>query len=654
MSPTAEDEASPSSSRRATLVSFVLVSLLAAFTTVTRVRVTLADPNFDAHEPAGLLKSDPALLYYLTERVIESDGALPDDFRADPRVEHPEGQDVVRTLPVAQEFGVAWLRLLCGDALPLHVFCLWVAGACASLALIGAWLLARELCGDAWLALLAAALAAALPAAWRTTGFVLMDEDFSLPFLALHLGLLARAARVRTAWAGILSALALFAALATWHATQFLFALELAALLAAAARHGFGDTSADRAHAERTAWFHAAALCVAGLFVPFLRASGFALSLPVAATFALAVAARSARRGPGDDARAAGPRARPGPRVVLLGGLILFGALATLGRHVIGADAYDHVFALMTAKLRHLGDLPADPRELTPEVRLMWQGPFATLTARELWTQLGLALLALPAAVVALLHARRATDDGRRADGGSMLTAAALLVVLATVASWAVQRVVVLPALVAPAVIAAVAHQRFGLTRARVALALLVAVQAVLCAAWLAQYSNPWYASPRQRQAEIRAMVEALPRLVPDGAAVAADSMNASAILVHTRRPGILSPKWESAASRARVVEFLQAFAHETPERFRARIVERFRCRYLLVDRFTLGYLSAYAAGFTPGAPPPGTAAAALLSTDDQVLGSLPGYRLLYRSPTSIRQSNGAPTDFYRLYELTP
>src|SRR6188768_208102 len=103
---------------------FALAALVIAMT-FGRVERTLSDPNFDARDATGLMKSDPALLYYLVERVVDSGGAVPDDWSADPRLEHPSAYDIPEHLPVAQEFAVAWLRLLLGSALPLHVFCLW-------------------------------------------------------------------------------------------------------------------------------------------------------------------------------------------------------------------------------------------------------------------------------------------------------------------------------------------------------------------------------------------------------------------------------------------------------------------------------------------------------------------------------------------------
>ncbi|MBL8858200.1 MAG: hypothetical protein JNL28_06845 [Planctomycetes bacterium] len=612
------------STRRAVTLALIGLLGLVALMTVTRVRATLADPNFDAHDASGLLKSDPALLYYMVERVIESNGAIPDDWRADPRIEHPALYDFPARLPVAQEFVVAWLRLAAGEALPLHVFCLWVAGAFASLVLIGVWLLAFELSGSAWLALLSALLAALLPATWRTLGFVLMDEDFSLPFFALHLGLLARAARVRTPLSFFLAGAALACALSTWHAASFLFALEAIAIAAWAILQGANPLR------SRGAWVCLIPIVLAAFGVPFLRASGFIGS--IGATLCLALSAEALV--PQHLATRISTRLR---LVVMLAlGLVLANVFAETR-----AD-HSHVVDLLSAKLAHLGARPENPLALTPDVRLMWQGPFETLSLSAAWSLLGFTLLLVPLAAV----------RAYRLVAGEPLALAALFTCITLVAGWLVLRVVVLPAVLLPAMAVPLLARSWRARPVRLALVALVVLQGLAFGSWIHGYSNPWYAAPVQRQAEIRALVQALPALVPSEEAVAADSMNATAILVHTRRRAILSPKWESRASRARVVEFTTAFFAMTPDEFRTLLLSKYKCRYLLVDRFTLGYLSAYAAGVGNAEPRPGTTASLLLSTDGGTLTGVPGYRLLYRSPPSILQSNGAPTDFFRLYVL--
>jgi len=179
----------------------------------------------------------------------------------------------------------------------------------------------------------------------------------------------------------------------------------------------------------------------------------------------------------------------------------------------------------------------------------------------------------------------------------------------------------------------------------------IVIAQALLLAGHLRAFASPWY-RPAVRQAEIAELVRRVPEVVPEGEAVAADFMNSTAILAHARRPIVFQPKWESRRSRERVIGFLDAFFRGTPEDMR-RLLARYRCRYLLVDRYTLGILHAsrYVAGIPVehGGWMPGTCAAAFLDPRQDV----PGFRLVYRSPPTIRQSDGSPADFFRLYEVS-
>ena len=489
------------------------------------------------------------------------------------------------------------------------------------LALVGVYVLARELAGSARLALLAALLVAATPAFHRSVGFVLVDEDWFWPLFALHLGLVARAARVRSAGSVTIAAVAAAAALATWHATGFFLALEAAVAL------GWLLWTGRSPLALRGGGAVPLVLAGASLAVPFLREVGAALSFPVAAAAGLWLAARAS---PGRAARIVGTTATLG--------------LTVLGSWIGGGAAYAHVFALLAAKLEHAGIRPETAHGLAPDVRLLWQGPFATPSFAHAAGALSLA------GVVAFVAALRACSARERANR-SPAAALAALFALSIGGAWFAERALVLPALLGPPLAAwAATRVRNG----RWMLAGLAVVQVGLCARWAAGYVNPWYHAPVQRQAEIRWMVETVERVVPRGEAVAADFMSSTAILARSGNPICFSPKWEAAEPRRRAAEFLDAFHHRSPAEFRALILERYRARWLVVDRFTLQYLARWSADLPAGSfePLPGTAAAALLSQDDAALRSIPGYTLVARSPSTIRQSNGLPTDFYRIFRL--
>ena len=113
--------------------------LLVALASFLRIQLALGDPNFASSPVEGLLKSDPALIHYLTERVVDAGGGLPADYRTDPRIEYPETVDIPAIYTVGQEFAVAWLYLALGGNVPLHRVSLWFMGIWASLTVLGVW-----------------------------------------------------------------------------------------------------------------------------------------------------------------------------------------------------------------------------------------------------------------------------------------------------------------------------------------------------------------------------------------------------------------------------------------------------------------------------------------------------------------------------------
>ncbi|HET6203945.1 MAG TPA: hypothetical protein VFI25_14235 [Planctomycetota bacterium] len=600
-----------------------------AFGSVVRIRTALADPNFDARRPEGMLKSDPGLLYYLLERVVESGGLPPEDFRADPRIEHPRRVDVPATFTVGEEFAVAWPYLLFGKEVPLHLFCTYAMAVAASGAVLGVFGLALELTRSRGWAAFAASLFCLLPANYRTIGFILVNEDFSLPWFSLHLFLLARAARVRTATSFVLAGASLAAAMATWHASAFLAAIEAACLFAWFLRTGANPFSQSRA------WLVPAMVCVGCLLVPVLRARGAFLSLPMQLAGGMLLAAGIRRRGASVAAAMLGT-----------GGLA---ALSLLFSKWTGAGIgdYAHVFELLWAKVAHLGRLPADPSALSRDARLLWQGPFETLDPRSGLTLIGVgAVIPLPL----LVSMARGWFLGRGNAAENLLGAFALA---SLVSAWLVARTVVLAGLLLP-VAAALAVRGLSPARRRLSVAAAaLLLQGLLFAGFVRNHRISWY-EPPERQVEIANLVRVLPSLVPEGEAVAADFMNSTAILAHTRRPIVFQPKWETAESRRRVGEFFEAFFHGSPTDLRRLLLEKYRCRYLLVDRWTLWEVARYAAGipWSETRPRPGTAAEVFLSREDKVLAGVPGYRLLYRSPEFFPERDELRTDWFRLYEI--
>jgi len=585
------------------------------------VQVARADPNFDAQRAEGMLKSDPALLYYFTERILAAGGGMPADFHADPRVQHPGLTDIPAEFTVGQEFLVAWAYRAFGGDAPLHLFCTWLMALVASLAVVGVWLVTIARTKSVLWASLAAGLFVLLPANYRTIGFILVREDLSFPLFALHLGFLALAERRRTWPLFLASGLALAGALATWHALGFFLLVELLVLVV-----GYLVTGRNPLRLPG-AWAVAVGPALAGLFVPALRESGFLLGPAMLVIY-------------GWGAAAGIPRLRGAGRPAVL--WLWAGMFAVAAFALPGASAYAHVYEVLWAKVAHLGVKPVDPNALSFDARLLWQGPFETLAPGVLRAYLGWGAAAL---LTALVVAAR-----RRAELLSCEGFLLGLTLLSLPLAWLIGRTFILSGLCVPAAAAvwlAVEERR------RIALGVLVgvlALQALSFASFVRDHTQSWYL-PRGRQAEIAGLVEWVGANIPAEEAIASDFMNSTALLAHTGNPIVLQPKYETDRSRRQAQLFLETFFAGTPDEFGRLVREHFECRYVLIDRYTLGYLSPYTAGHV-GAPTPGTAAAVFLSQEDVVLRGVPGFELLYRSPDSIRQINGAPYDFFRLYRV--
>lgn len=605
---------------RALTASLVLLACV-AFGTSLRIDAALGDPNFDPVHPEGLLKSDPALLFYITERIVESGGSPYPGIRADPLVQHPEATDVIAEFAVGQEFLAAWAYHVFGGDQPLHTFCLRFFALLASLSVIGAFGLAWELSQRLSAAALAAALFTVLPLNYRTIGFVLVREDLAFPILAVHLWLFARSCRLRTRTSALLAGLTAAGALATWHASGFFVALELAVLLAWFLRSGASPLSTGIA-----AW-GLVPVGLAGLCVPALASSRFFLSLPVALAIGLILGGLTGRR------------------LVGLGSGIAVLGIGWCWSLAHGPSAYAHVVDLVIAKVAHVGRLPADPSELSFDARLLWQGPFETLDLAVAWAWNGYGVaLGLLGTLAGALEWKR---EGRGAEA-----CLAGLVILAIGSGWLIERTSILAGLLL-AVSGAIFATRIRRRAVAIAIVgLVVVLQASRLQAFSSGFGSEWYRPP-WRQREIAALIEWARTGLPPGEAILGDFVNSTALLAHGRHPIVLQPKYETDASRRRAEDFFTTFFRGTPQELASLMRERFQCRFLLVDRFVMGGPGRYAGGLQAGAPlPPGSPAASFLAEDEASLTSVPGFTLVHRSSATILRSGGEPSDFFRVYRL--
>ena len=124
------DSAEPSRLQPGRAARFL--ALLVLFSATIRVQVARHDANFAGASAEGLLKSDPALLHYITSRITENGGTAPPELRLDPLVEHPAGLDLPGALTIGQEYLIAWTHDAIGGETPLHLVALYLMALTAA------------------------------------------------------------------------------------------------------------------------------------------------------------------------------------------------------------------------------------------------------------------------------------------------------------------------------------------------------------------------------------------------------------------------------------------------------------------------------------------------------------------------------------------
>ncbi|MFT5052516.1 MAG: hypothetical protein ACI8QZ_003950 [Chlamydiales bacterium] len=610
------------------LGGLAMLLLAVAFSTALRIQVTQSDPFFDRETPAGLLRSDQGLIYYVTELIADADGGTPDDFRSDPRICHPDTADIPAMFSVGQEFLIAWTYLALGKEYALHVVALWLMSFIASLVLVGVYGLAYELTRKPGWAGLAALFFAVLPINYRTMGIILLREDLSVPLFALHLWLTARAVRRDSTGAWVGSGLMLSAALATWHAMTFVVAIEVVTLLAWFVRTGSNPLARARA------WIVPAILVLAGLTIPMLRSKLFLLSPTMAVVFGMAVHALIWRRSE-EPSGTNMKRIVTGVACVLVVGVLTqFAARMLRG----GEGDYAHVLAFLWAKITGLGARPSDPTELPFGARLLWQGAFSTATPIEFAIGLGLALIALTLGLIkaAPIWLRGASEQQPDRRGFALLGG---FMGISIVSAWMVRRTMILLGMGAP-ILALWPFLKPGRGRTGA----LVLSAAILGQGGFILYSVsttliPWYRpvyQPVDYPREIRHLVEWVDGNIDPSRALLADFSTSTSVLAHSRNPIVTQPKYETTESRERIEQFFTTFFKGSLGDLNA-MMDRYETDYLLLDCWQLA-ASLFVAGLPPGSrgPQPGTPASLFLRRDPTALRSIPGFRIIYATPPGL------------------
>jgi len=487
----------------------------------------------------------------------------------------------------------------------------------------------------AWLA--AAFYVTSFPTFIRAAGTYLR-EDFASPPLLLATALTwylltddgtsARRRRLATVALGV----AVVWALSSWHMAQFYLNLVLGvAFLAALA-------APRRAYGAIGLAFLAGTAAAAALNHP-LFVKGVMWSPTIAAALGLCVW--------GYSRRVRGLGSRPALVALVL-------ALVAVSLVLARGGAYNHVYALVLAKLRYAGVHPDDPLHLPLDARIFWMGPYDTTTPRRLAVEYGPALpLAAAVFVWALAWGRRG-KPGLGFFGVAMTAGTAFLywlIVRLTIffAPW-VAMLVVLPAARA---------RRLGTRWAWVG-------AAVLLVAYQCYWDFTYY-----RITPLRNLMERVPepqeplwnygffdsdpfgwleKNTPPGAAVLAQFGISASVMYWGKRPTALHPMFEVPEIRPKTVEVSRAYMG-TEEDF-----------YRLCRRWRISYVMFSAPIFLADVPPADRYYAGIMNPPPDAVGrqmqfapeTLKRFRLVYETYDARIFEVGKPYASYRALRFHP
>ena len=351
---------------------FILISL-------TKVQATRSLGYFHRNDSTAFYRTESAVQYRYAKMVAEGKPIPTHDVM----LQFPEGVETFRDLTVLMEYVAGYMYRLLGGIVEntsFHVFLIGLTSFFSSLSVIAAYFLARLV----FRSHLAGAIASLLyglskPSVERLIGLY-EREHFAIPFMFGGVALLAASldpetnrkrhghALIQAGAAGLLLAVGL----ASWHFSRFFFLVVAGALALAflsAPRSRLPDLG-------RSMGLVMAFVLPAAMLVPALRDKLFWASPPMALLLATVVAVVL--------------ETRIGPPAVVNSGTISRSHLKLpLGRLLrlafvmipllavsvfLGTEGqgYSHVWALLVAKVRHLGVKPLDPSVLPYQARAIW------------------------------------------------------------------------------------------------------------------------------------------------------------------------------------------------------------------------------------------------------------------------------------------
>ncbi|MBN2190251.1 MAG: hypothetical protein JW728_03475 [Candidatus Aureabacteria bacterium] len=335
-----------------TVIVIILLAVIYSAGVFLRLEYRMFSENEYGRELPFTLES-PLLFKYADMRASGYD--IPDtDFSA----QYPEGLDVQKDLSTYGDFIPALAYRFFKPDIPFQRFVRMFFPVFYCLGIFGIFTAARNLSGNSESGLLAAAVYAfSLMSVIRSSGVEFSRENFALPFICIHLGLVSAYINRPSALYALISAVALAAAQVFWDMTQLYLSIWV---VIATAYLFFGK---DTGKYKPIILFSVITVFYAGVSSPYLMSHGFLCSLPMLGLYLLGFLAVLNGK--------IKFLAKKQLLVIIWISLYIISSVVSLYGSDYGS-VYSNFISLFFEKIRYANQIPSDPSQLTWDARILW------------------------------------------------------------------------------------------------------------------------------------------------------------------------------------------------------------------------------------------------------------------------------------------
>ena len=338
----------------------IFLLLLVLYIVVVSIKIGSASqlPYFDPTDDICFHWTESAFHFRHTQ-MIANGGTIPS---TDQQIQYPEGLDTYRHITPLMDHVYGQLHRWFFPSLPLHVFLIYAIAFYSTLSVFACFLAGQAISNSSWLGLACASLYGLAPGSWVRSGGTFLREDFALPLLFGSFTCLLLCIQKERRAIALIGGLLLTSAFASWHVSQFFFLLLIGGLALLVFLFKLQDLP------RCTITIYTSSALLTSLLLPALRAKYYYLSIPILISIAIVLMLWVSPRL---------TRWSKSQRSISAAGLLLLcGLLGFLAQQFTGA--HSHVFAVLWAKIRYLGQLPLDPLALPFEAKAMWTSSFVS------------------------------------------------------------------------------------------------------------------------------------------------------------------------------------------------------------------------------------------------------------------------------------